>query len=119
MDSGCYIAIFRLARPRRIRVGKLARPRFREGFYLYVGSAQRNLERRLERHGRKKKPLRWHIDYLSSKAQMIGAVLVPGPRSRECEVAGELSGTFRLAVPRFGASDCRCPGHLFYTPQLP
>ena len=27
--------------------------------------------------------------------------------------------SFTAAVPRFGASDYRCPGHLFYTPRLP
>jgi len=100
-------------------VGRLGRFRFEAGFYLYVGSAQRNLEKRLERHARKKKPLRWHIDYLSSRAQMIGAVVAPGTKRQECELAAELGEMFEPAVPGFGASDCRCPGHLFYTPELP
>ena len=30
----------------------------------------------------------------------------------------ELPGA-RLLVPRFGASDCRCPGHLVYLPRRP
>jgi sugar fermentation stimulation protein A len=64
------------------------------------------------------KPLRWHIDYLSTKAAMIGAMVVPGPRERECELAGELRHMYELAVPGFGASDCGCGGHLFYAPGL-
>ena len=116
---GCYIAVFHLSPARWIRVGRLGRFRFEGGFYLYVGSAQRNLEKRLERHARKRKPLRGHIDYLSARAEMIGAVLVPGPKRQECELAAELGEMFELAVPGFGASDCRCPGHLFYTPELP
>jgi len=119
MESGVYIAVFWLAQRRHIRVGRLGRFLFEPGFYLYVGSAQRNLLARLDRHGRRRKPLRWHIDYLSCHATMIGAMTVPGPRTRECELARELSGRFDLAVPRFGASDCGCPGHLFYSPSLP
>ena len=99
-------------------MGKLGRFLFRRGFYLYVGSAQRNLSARLERHSKKIKPLRWHIDYLSTKAGMLGAIVIAGPRQRECELAKELALTFELAVPDFGASDCRCGGHLFYTPEL-
>ena len=116
--AGCYIAVFRLPRARVIRVGRLGRFRFEAGVYLYVGSAQGNLEKRLDRHARKRKPLRWHIDYLSAKAEMLGAVIVPGPKRRECVIAADLARTFERAAPGFGASDCRCPGHLFYTPEL-
>ena len=118
-DSGVYIAVFHLSKLRRIRVGRLGQIRFQPGYYLYVGSAQKNLSARLERHGKKRKPARWHIDYLSNKAEMLGAVDLPGPRRRECELAGELSEMFELVAPGFGASDCRCDGHLFYAEQLP
>jgi sugar fermentation stimulation protein A len=91
---------------------------FQPGVYFYVGSAQRNLEARIARHARKDKPLRWHIDYLSSQATMLGAIMLPGSRSRECELARELRTLFTSAIPRFGASDCRCLGHLFYSPAL-
>ena len=82
-----------------------------------MGSAQRNLSARIERHSRKEKPLRWHIDYLSVQAQMLGAILLAGPRERECELARELAGMYELPVPGFGSSDCRCGGHLFYVPD--
>jgi len=113
-----YIAVFDLPMDRYISVGKLGRFLFREGFYFYVGSAQRNLSARLERHNKKTKPLRWHIDYLSTKAEMLGAMTMSGPRHRECELAKELAGIYEIPVPRFGASDCRCGGHLFYTLEL-
>lgn len=119
MDTGLYIAAFHLARSRNVRVGKLGRVRFRQGVYLYVGSAQRNLSARLQRHSRKKKPLRWHVDYLSSKARMLGAMMLGGPREHECELAKELGRMFELCVPGFGASDCGCGGHLFYAEELP
>ena len=75
MDKGLYIAVFALTRRLRLRVGALGSFTFRAGVYLYVGSAQRNLAARVERHGRKDKPLRWHIDYLSTKATMLTSAL--------------------------------------------
>ena len=118
MDSGVYIAIFRLLTRRRISVGRLGTFWFRPGVYFYVGSAQRNLAARVVRHGRQDKPLRWHIDYLSSQATMLGAIVLPGLRRRECELARGLRVMFDSVVPGFGASDCRCPGHLFYSPTI-
>jgi sugar fermentation stimulation protein A len=119
LDAGVYIAVLYVAKSRTIRVGQLGLLRFRQGFYFYVGSAQRNMSARLERHSRKKKALRWHIDYLSARAEMLGAITIAGPRELECQLAKKLGGMFELAVPGFGASDCRCKGHLLYAPQLP
>ena len=118
MDSGVYIAVFNLSKDHYIKVGKLGRIKFREGIYFYVGSAQRNLLVRIERHGRRNKPLRWHIDYLSAKTEMLGAIIISGTRERECQMASELAEMYELAVPGFGSSDCRCGGHLFSTQVL-
>ena len=114
MDKGLYIAVFALTRRLRLRVGALGSFTFRAGVYLYVGSAQRNLAARVERHGRKDKPLRWHIDYLSTKATMLGAILVPGSRRQECGLARKVGALHPRIIPRFGSSDCGCEGHLFY-----
>jgi len=118
IQGGTYIAVFGLPARRWIQVGKLGCFWFEPGVYFYVGSAQRNLSARLERHARRAKPLLWHIDYLSIEAHMVGTMIVPGPRERECELAAELSRMYELAVPGFGASDCRCEGHLFYAREL-
>jgi sugar fermentation stimulation protein A len=122
MNGGVYIAVFRLAQARRIRVGRLGTFGFAAGAYLYVGSASRNLSARLARHARRRKPLHWHVDYLSGKAPMLGAVLIPpdwrGPRtacpvgSAECRIAADLAAAHGRPVRGFGASDCRCGGHL-------
>ncbi len=114
MDNGAYIAVFHLSTQQGIQVGKLGCFEFQAGVYLYTGSAQRNRDARLERHARQEKPLRWHIDYLSIHTQMLGAIVVPGPREQECALAAALGGLYELVIPRFGASDCRCPGHLFF-----
>ena len=118
LDAGVYIAIFYMPKDRTIQIGRLGRFCFRQGVYFYIGSAQRNLSVRIERHNQKKKILRWHIDYLSAKAEMLGAITVPGPRELECQLAKKLSSMFELAVHGFGASDCRCGGHLFYAREF-
>ena len=119
LESGVYIAVFYIPRGNTIQIGRLGKFHFHQGIYFYTGSAQRNLSARLERHSKKKKPLYWHIDYLSVKAEMLGAIMIPGQRKHECEIAKELRKMFELAVPGFGASDCRCAGHLFYALKLP
>jgi len=111
--------MFRLRRGRRITIGRLGRFGFPAGVYLYVGSAQRNLRARLRRHGRRAKPLRWHIDYLTAHARMLSYAVVPGSKDGECQLAAELASLYERPVPRFGASDCRCPGHLFYARKCP
>lgn len=111
--AGIYAAVFRLRRRRRIAVGRLGTLRFEPGAYVYVGSAQRNLEARLRRHALREKPMRWHIDHLSTRAPMLGALVLEAPKSGECALAAALGRELRVAAPRFGASDCRCPSHLF------
>ena len=114
MESGIYIAVFFLPVSKSIQVGRLGKYYFHKGIFFYVGSAQRNLSARLKRHSKRKKPLHWHIDYLSVNARMLGAITIAGSREFECELVKELGKMFKLAKPGFGASDCRCAGHLFY-----
>ena len=119
LDSGVYIAVFYMPTNQSIQIGRLGRFYFLKGIYFYAGSAQRNLSARLDRHSRKNKTLHWHIDYLSVKTKMLGAIMIPGQRKHECEIAQELGKMFELVVAGFGASDCRCAGHLFYAPEFP
>ena len=114
MDTGLYIAVFVLTRRLHLRIGALGSLTFQAGVYLYVGSAQQNWTARVERHGRRNKPLRWHIDYLSAKARMLGAILVPGSRRQECGLSREVAALHPQIIPGFGSSDCGCEGHLFY-----
>jgi len=115
MTGGVYAAVLMLAAGRRIRVGRLGKFDFPAGRYVYVGSAQRNLEARLARHGRRRKALCWHIDYLSRWARLEVAWAWPRPKADECRLAAAV-GTLPGAVAGpmgFGASDCRCETHLY------
>jgi len=114
MTGGVYAAVFVLDAPRRIRVGRLGRFDFPAGRYVYVGSAQRALGARLARHGRRRKTLRWHVDYLSRWARLEAAWGWPRPKADECRLASAVAALPGAAPgpAGFGASDCRCPTHL-------
>ncbi len=115
VGSGAYRLTINLARPVRVRVGRLGRVALPAGTYYYFGSARRNLPARVARHLRRKKTKRWHIDYLlAHPAAEVAAVHAWTDRS-ECDLAAEAlrrGGT--APVPGFGSSDCRrgCPAHL-------
>jgi sugar fermentation stimulation protein A len=115
MTGGVYAAVFVLAVPRRIRIGRLGRFAFPAGRYVYVGSAQRGLIARLARHARRRKPMRWHVDYLSRWARLETAWAWPRPKRDECRLASALAAVTGAAPgpSGFGASDCRCRTHLY------
>lgn len=93
------------------------------GFYLYVGSAfgPGGLRARVGRHLGGQGALRWHIDYLRRVTQPVEAWFCVG--SPSCEHAWALAlaaaAPYSMALARFGASDCRCPSHLFFMAQPP
>ncbi len=123
---GTYVLGLWLEAPQTIRVGRRGEFRFPPGSYLYVGSAlgPGGLAARLARHLRRVGPdkrAHWHVDYLRERATWMGAWGQRSERRRECdwaEMVQRLPGA-RVVVPRFGASDCRCPAHLVRVPVLP
>lgn len=120
-DSGIYCLWISLKRPARIRVGRLGRFQFLSGYYAYIGSAQRGLRARIARHERKSKRLRWHIDFLLARARVVRVEVWRAGREEECRLAlrvGGLPGA-QCVIRRFGASDCRCPTHLWFLGNRP
>ena len=106
-----YQLLIEVSAPVRVCVGRLGEFLFPAGTYLYTGSALRNFEARIRRHLSPTKKMHWHVDYL---------LAAPGVRVREvrrfseaeCLINSRTSG--EVAVPGFGASDCRagCGSHL-------
>jgi Uri superfamily endonuclease len=113
-DSGAYQIILHLDRPAIILVGALGSWTFPRGTYIYTGRASRGLRKRIERHQRVEKKLRWHIDYLLQNARIEGIRVLPSKADAECSINNEtvriLKGIF--PVKGFGSSDCRCTSHL-------
>jgi Uri superfamily endonuclease len=119
-DSGTYCLTLLLPRELAVRAGRLDRVTVASGLVLYVGRARRNMFARLARHMRRRKPRRWHIDYLFPTAVPLGAFVFDGEPFPECEIADRLArrATVRCIIPGFGASDCRCAGHLLWSAVL-
>ena len=112
-DRGDYIVVLQLKRDRRIEVGGLGKVRFRKGYYLYVGSAMKDLGKRLDRHRRRTKRMHWHIDHLRQNAEFIAGIPIRSSAGRDCALASALEAITDRSVPDFGSSDCSCPSHLF------
>jgi sugar fermentation stimulation protein A len=120
-DSGLYCLLLHLPRRLRLRAGRLEPAVIEPGMLIYVGRARRNLFARLARHMRQRKPRRWHVDYLFPVAEPVGAFVLGGEPVTECDLAQRLSerGGVQRIVRSFGASDCRCSGHLLWAPTVP
>ena len=123
MKIGTYILIVRLGKKREIRVGKLGAFPFRMGYYFYIGSAfgPGGLNARISRHYRQQKKRHWHIDYLTSEDKIIDVWFSDQEKKHECGWANILEGVSELQypVPGFGATDCSCLSHLFYSRKKP
>ncbi|MCC6175831.1 MAG: GIY-YIG nuclease family protein [Chloroflexi bacterium] len=120
-DPGTYILLLRLTAPATIDVGRRGRYSMAAGWYAYAGSALGGLGPRLRRHLRAVKPRHWHIDALRELTDVVAVATHIGRDRLECATAahiGRLDGAV-IPAPRFGATDCRCPSHLFYFPICP
>jgi Uri superfamily endonuclease len=117
-QSGLYQLWIYVRCPIWRHIGSLGRVRLAPGWYVYTGSAKRNLPARIARHRRRKKKLHWHIDYLLTCPHAT----IREVHTRRWQNGGECTWhaqTMRRekatnAIPRFGSSDCRCPGHLLF-----
>ncbi|TWU32388.1 hypothetical protein S225a_17800 [Candidatus Brocadiaceae bacterium S225] len=117
---GIYNLIINLSKKKEIKIGRLGTFVFPKGFYVYTGSAQSGLDKRINRHLSSNKKFHWHIDYLLSHAKVIKVVRYVG-RKDECKlnnVTGQRAGAVQV-VKKFGSSDCNCVTHLYYFENVP
>lgn len=116
IDSGIYLLEIILENNQRIKVGALGKIDFKSGYYYYIGSAQKNLKKRVNRHLKDKKNLYWHIDYLLEKAKIKGYYIFKKDKEFECEITQRLISFKGLLFPvnNFGSTDCLCNSHLLY-----
>lgn len=101
-----------------LRVGKLGTFSFPAGWYIYTGSARKNIEARVRRHLSKTKRMRWHIDYLLANLY-AGVMQVKLSSEEECDLNQKTKG--RIVVRGFGSSDCysHCGSHLKFSKADP
>ena len=118
--GGIYKLVINLSKDKKIKIGKLGVFVFLKGFYVYTGSAQNGLEKRINRHLSSNKKFHWHIDYLLSHAKVIKVVRYVGSKD-ECKlnsVTGQSASATQI-VKKFGSSDCNCVTHLCYFENIP
>ena len=114
MSKGVYILVVSVSKDINVNVGALGSVNFEKGLYVYVGSAQNDLEKRVARHLRRTKQKFWHIDYLLDDAnvEVLKGFYKKAGRSEECRVANKI-GERCVPIKGFGSSDCKCKSHLF------
>ncbi len=114
-EGGVYLLKIKLEKKKEIKVGALGKTAFAPGYYFYAGTAQRNLEARINRHYSSQKKFHWHIDYLLAEAELEKEFVFKLPGEGECFLAETLiKQGGKTPIAGFGASDCSCGSHLIY-----
>jgi Uri superfamily endonuclease len=114
---GAYVLQIELPHAKRVRIASQSPIILAAGRYLYCGSANGpgGLKARLTHHFRCSKPVRWHVDQLTSSGQLLGSWVVPD--GDECELVRMLRH-LPVPIPGFGSSDCTtCKSHLLSWPN--
>lgn len=112
--KGTYVLVITLGSRLDARVGALGDLSFEPGLYCYVGSAMGGLDQRISRHLAREKKLKWHVDYLTTAADSVEALVSYPDPVPECALAETaLRCGMEPAAEGFGCSDCRCRTHLF------
>jgi len=120
-DSGIYILEIKINRDFTVSTKTFENFTFKKGFYYYVGSAQKNLKSRIQRHLKKEKIIHWHIDHITTiRESEITSVYVFRSKKKdfECELVQTLTrkGILKYSAKNFGNSDCNiCDSHLLYS----
>ena len=119
---GIYVLALHLAEQQMLSIGKLGLYPFPQGYYQYIGSAGKGIRSRVLRHLDRRGVKHWHLDYLMPFVTVIGIRVFYESQFSECQLAAQTAiDNEGLRFPaRFGASDCRCAGHLVlhYSPPV-
>ena len=95
----------------KITIGRFGTYIFPKGFYIYTGSAIKNIKSRIQRHLSNKKKNYWHIDHFikSNNAKILE---IKKFHVSECKLNKQVVGS--IICKGFGSSDCKnyCGSHL-------
>lgn len=115
-NSGTYLLVLDLSLKTTINIGALGPCHFEHGYYLYVGSAfgPGGIRARVERHLRKHKKHRWHIDYFRAHCNVV-FVLFSQSVKLEHNWVNILEQISKPVCKGFGSTDSPAYSHLFLT----
>lgn len=112
-NRGDYLLILHTEENLETEIGSLGMVRFPAGYYVYIGSAKKDLDQCMARHRRLRKGMHRHIDWFRQKADWVGCIPIRTAEDLEHRLADEVSRIADWRIPRFGCTDCRCETHLF------
>jgi len=117
--GGCYQLFLKVRERLDLEVGALGNISFPPGVYIYTGSQQKNLMKRLMRHVALQKKRFWHIDYLTSDpAVTFLGIIIYFSEQQECGInqSYRVHSGARVHFPGFGSTDCKkgCGSHLLF-----
>lgn len=112
-DRGDYMMVLQVEKDTDIHIGAQGCIHFPKGYYVYTGSAKKNLAARIARHQRKRKRMHWHIDYLRQQSHVIAAIPIRTTADWEHDLAQAVGAIAYWHIRGFGCTDCRCTSHLF------
>ena len=124
ITKGIYILEIYATNEFRTSIKKFKNIIFPQGYYYYVGSAQKGYTARIKRHLAAKKKIHWHIDHVTSvKSNKITNIYCIENAGRDVEIklADQLMTKLNCHViaEKFGSSDSpESLTHLVYR-QLP
>jgi Uri superfamily endonuclease len=117
-NSGAYAVIYYVSHACDIKISMLGTFNFKRGYYVYSGSAKKNLLQRVERHLRKdNKKIKWHIDYFINDPAVRVKDYFLYPEGNECKVNNNFKEKGGIVVVKgFGSSDCKnkCGSHFLF-----
>jgi len=119
-DKGSYLLVFYNPQPFKKDIGALGEREFKKGYYVYVGSALKALDKRIRRHLKKNKRVRWHLDYISPGSMKLEKVYPFRRQDRIEQPLGQgLLDICYSYIEGFGSSDSHLPSHFFYFEDHP
>ena len=120
---GTYALVLSCRTNARIQVGRLGTMQLQCGYYVYLGSAlgPGGLRARIAHHQKLAARPHWHLDYLRAHTRLHSVWLSYGGIRHEHEWARAMLKVkdATIPLPGYGASDCRCPSHLYFFKYFP
>ncbi|HIE36782.1 TPA: GIY-YIG nuclease family protein [Candidatus Geothermarchaeota archaeon] len=113
MKKKIYLLFIYIEKDLTLSVGSLGKILLKNGIYVYIGSGGKNVYKRIERHFKMRKRVRWHIDYITTTKQPFMAWIIEGGDVSEVSIANILMDRY-FYIPGFGASDSILNSHLFF-----
>jgi len=116
--AGVYFLVIENDSDRTIEMESRETIFFKKGFYLYGGSSEENLFKKIEQH-RRKKMGHLHIDYIVREMKIVADVPVVSNTLTACDVIDSASCLEGENVAAFGVDVCGCSSHLYFFENNP